>query len=89
MSWHSFTSGESYSRDYVVAVCEEHINKSGQVENPEQKLLYVEQIRNSPYGEIVYAPKGEGWDNSPMNPRSWQTTDGDPICETKHVPTGK
>ena len=86
MSWHGYKEGNDYARDDVVAKLEEHI-KSGKVENFKQKSLYVQQINNCGHSTIRYSPQSEGgWGNSPMNPRNWQTLDGDPICETKHVP---
>ncbi len=88
MSWHGYKKGNDYARDEVVARCEKYI-RSGKVIEPERKMLYVQQIKDSVYERIVYSPRNEkGWGSSPINPDNWQRPgrDGGPICERKSIP---
>jgi len=82
--WHDFVRGKEYALAEVVASCSKHIN-SGEVEDQKQKKQYLEQIKNSGHAVIRYSPVKEGWGSSPMNPDSWRTRNGNPICKTVKV----
>jgi hypothetical protein len=88
MSWHPFEKEKDYPLDYVVATINKHI-KSGDVKDKEQKLGYLKRIQDSGHERIVYSPRGETWDSSPMNSANWKTLNNQPICEMKHVPKSR
>ncbi|GLI33974.1 protein NO VEIN domain-containing protein [Desulforhabdus amnigena] len=85
MSWHNFVPGQRVARDEVIQVCNAYI-RSGKVKNPQNKISYLEEFRNSPHDVIVYTPQGSGWGNSPLNPNNWRGTDGSFIWERKVIP---
>lgn len=84
MSWHDFIAGQRVTRDEVVRICSAYV-RSGKLKNPQNKLLYLEEFRNSPHEVIVYTPQGSGWGNSPLNPNNWRGTDGSFIWEKKVI----
>jgi hypothetical protein len=78
MSWHNFSAGQRVPLDEIVATCERHI-LSGEVNDPNKKLKYLQQIRESGHDELVFTPQGASWGSSPLNLNSWRTVDGHPI----------
>ena len=79
MPWHNFVDRQNYPIDEVVATCEKHI-RTGRVGNEEEKMRYLELIRNCGEVFLVYSPDGPGWGSSPMNINCWRTLKDNPIC---------
>ena len=86
MARYPFKAGESYSRDYVVDVVEEHIRR-GTYKNVRAAWAWLEHIRKSPCETIVWTPFA-GFGLSPMNPNAWRTPEGEPIWKPERVPGG-
>lgn len=84
MAWHNFKDGEQYSLNRVVEVYEERI-RSGKVADKDGKQKYLQQIRDCGQSDLLYRPKGKGWDNSPLNPNSWHTLEDKPISGASSV----
>jgi len=88
-SWHSFQEGKPFPRGTAVVVCETHI-RSGGVENQEEKLRWLQAIRDCPFSTLVYSPSTpKGWGRSPMNPNCWKTPKGDSIWSRHKIPRWK
>lgn len=78
MSWHPYEKGRQVPVEEIISTCERYI-LSGDVNDPNKKLKYLQQIRDSGQDVLVYSPQGDGWGKSPLNPGSWRTVDGEPI----------
>lgn len=80
MNWHQFEKGQQVPVAEIIAACESHI-LSGEVNDPNKKLKYLQQIRDCGHDVLVYSPQGDAWGSSPLNPNSWRTVDGEPIAK--------
>ncbi len=80
MSWHPYEKGQQVSLEEIIATCERYI-LSGEVNDPNKKLKYLQQIRDCGHDVLVYSPQGDAWGRSPLNPNSWRTVDGEPITK--------
>jgi hypothetical protein len=77
--WHEFEEGETYDRDHVVQVIQDHLD-SGDVENVEdQKEEHLRIIKSCPHEKIVFSPT-DSWRRSPMNSLAWRAPDGSPLA---------
>ena len=75
MSWHNFENGEPYSLTQISETYNKYID-SDKVKAKEEKRELLQQIRDRRQAVLKYNPKGLAWGNSPLNPKSWDATDG-------------
>lgn len=78
MSWHSYEKGQRVPVAEIISTCERHI-LSGGVNDPNKKLTYLQQLRDSGHDVLIFSPQGDGWGSSPLNPNIWRTVDGEPV----------
>ena len=73
MPWHSFTAGETYSKEDVVRTVRERL-ESGEVTEPGSKWSELDKISSIESEVLTYRPQNPGqggWGDSPLNASSW------------------